>query len=706
MNRIFKLAAFLVLAITALIAFTPTMPTFYARRDYQEPGNDQIQVADVNNDRIPDIVIDASGSIVVMLGNGDGTFQSGLSSKTALFTNINFALADLEGDGTLDLVTAGGIYTGQVTSGIAVSQGNGNGTFQTGTFYPVGTGDGLSSVVIGDFNGDGISDAMAIGNGGAWLFTGKGGGVFNPGVMTVALSSQPLAMVAADLNGDNKLDLVITLNGPGFVVLFGNGNGTFQTPVSFSQPGRAASLAVGSLTKGGPPGIVLTGPNDTFVYYGNGAGKFTGPSTLPGSGGGVAIGDVNGDGIPDIVSSAIYIYFGLGAGKFSNATYYPMWGAGTLTSAIGIALADLRNNGLTDIITDGGGISVLLSQGKGVFEDGIWTKVSGGAGCSVKGDFNHDGKPDLAVVNSNGISILLGTGKYATPFTTGTSIALSGAGCLIDADVNADGNLDLLVPVNGTVETYLGNGDGTFSLKSTTPTPSGGELAVGDFNHDGKTDFATSGNLIALGNGDGTFQNPTGVVADPPAGGFSGVAAGDINNDGWTDLVFTSDVFPVDANITVLLNNHKGNFTAVSANFGGLTINPILADLNGDGNLDLVLLGTASGDAAVALGNGEGGFTFSRYLAGPIIDTPGSIAVADVNGDGIPDILMSGSDTLLIYLGESGSAYAAPFGVGTGPSPGSLLVENLHGQSPKKGLPDIVIPDTSGGVEVLFNTTP
>jgi hypothetical protein len=133
--------------------------------------------------------------------------------------------------------------------------------------------------------------------------------------MTSPFSSQPLNLIAADLNGDKKLR---SSDNPGFVILFGNGNGTFQSPLAFSKPGSAAAVAVGSLTKGGPPGIVLTGPNDAFLYYENAAGKFYGPYTLPGSGIRVAIGDVNGDGIPDIVSNAIYIYVGIGGGKFPS----------------------------------------------------------------------------------------------------------------------------------------------------------------------------------------------------------------------------------------------------------------------------------------------------------------------------------------------------------------------------------------------------
>src|ERR1700722_10231568 len=105
-------------------------------------------------------------------------------------------------------------------------------------------------------------------------------------------------------------------------------------------------------------------------------------------------------------------------------------------------------------------------------------------------------------------------------------------------------------------------------------------------------------------------------------------------------------------------------------------------------------MATAGGGAWVYLGNGTGGFTFQQTLAGPIIDTAGLIMVADVNGDGIQDIGILAGDTLEIYLGQTGATYATPFSVGTGPSPGSILVENLHGQWSKAGTPDIVAPDT------------
>ncbi|HEY9073629.1 MAG TPA: VCBS repeat-containing protein, partial [Desulfobaccales bacterium] len=337
------------------------------------------------------------------------------------------------------------------------------------------------------------------------------------------------------------------------------------------------------------------------MYYNNGAGSFSGPRyvNLPVTCC-IALGDVNGDGIPDLVSNTGYVAFGTASGVFKKAVSYP------IDAALGsenVVLADLRNDGLTDIVFDSqGSISVLLNQGKAGVEDGLWTSVTDGAGCGASADFNLDGKPDLAVNNTLGVSILLGTGKASAPFTTGTTIALPNAACLITGDLNGDGIPDLLVPANGTVNAYLGNGDGTFDLKSTVATPSGGYVALGDFNHDGKLDFATSGNLLALGKGDGTFQAPVPFVPNPPVSGFSAIATGDINNDGWTDMVLTNDSVPI-VNLTVLLNNQQGGFTQAPTNFGGETYQVILADLNKDGNLDLVL----GGGAAIYFGNGQGG---------------------------------------------------------------------------------------------------
>jgi hypothetical protein len=685
------------------------MPNFFARRDYTGLFSNCVQVADTNGDGIPDLIASEEGYIEVLFGNGDGTFRSGPTTDTLMTANWIVA-ADMNGDGTVDLVQAGGANEGGDPGGVGVSLGNGDGTFQYGVLYPVG--DGLSGyAVVGDFNGDGILDVAVTGDMGVWLLTGKGDGTLNPAVLAAPLPYGSADMATADFNGDHKLDVVVTMpaggrnsSGAGFVVLLGNGDGTFQQPQTFAQPRKPLALAVGSLTKGGHPSIAVGayGSSTVFLYFGNGAGGFSGPrnASLPGAeGSSLVIGDVNGDGIPDLISGGVCIAFGTGKGGFKSPVYYPVQNSEGISNLV---LADLRKNGLADIVTDShNGISVLLSLGKGAYEDGEWIPVAGGAGCGATADFNRDGKPDLAVNNAQGISILLGTGNAKSPFTAGTSIALANAGCLVSGDLNGDGIPDLLVPANGTVVAYLGNGDGTFTLKSTTATASGGYLALGDFNHDGNLDFATSGNLLALGNGDGTFRTPAAYVPNPPAGGFSNIAVGDINNDGWPDLVLTNLNIPY-SNLYVMLNNQRGGFNQVPATFGALTNQAILADVNGDGNLDVIISGISSGGAFVYLGDGTGGFTYQVTLADPM-GIPGFNMVADLNGDGIPDIAVLESDTLLVYLGTGGATYAAPFAIGTGPAPGEVLVENLHGQATSAGSPDIVAPDNSGGVRVLIN---
>jgi hypothetical protein len=116
---------------------------------------------------------------------------------------------------------------------------------------------------------------------------------------------------------------------------------------------------------------------------------------------------------------------------------------------------------------------VLLSEGKGGYEDGLWTKLPGGAACGVAADYNGDGKPDVALNTPTGVAILLGTGIAATPFTTGATMTLADTGCLLTGDLNGDGIPDLLVTTPTALVAYLGNGDGTFTESSSTPVRSG-----------------------------------------------------------------------------------------------------------------------------------------------------------------------------------------------------------------------------------------
>ncbi len=562
----------------------PVTPTFYARQDYVGLFTQWAVAGDTNGDGIPDLIAVEEGEVLVMFGNGDGTFRAGPGyQETAVGSGAQTLTVDLNGDGKLDLIIAGAGTSNSSPGGFAACLGNGDGTFQTGTFYPAGNDNSalMGVVVTGDFNGDGLTDVAQVGPSGVWLFAGKGDGTFNTGTVVSPLESGGIGMAAVDLNLDGKLDLVVAISyagseedqGDGFFVLFGNGNGTFQSPQHYTQPNRPYVVAAGPLGGKGEPGIVLSLVGEPYVavFFGNGSGELSGPNYVPLQvhDAGLAVGDVNGDGIPDIIaaSSEAYVAFGTASNSFQKEEALPVQAGDGIYN---LTLADLRNDGRIDIVTDSQfGVSVLLNAGKGKFEDGLFTKLPAAAGCGVTGDFNGDGKQDIAVNTSQGISILLGTGKPSALLTVGQALALPGAGCLTQArDLNGDGILDLVITSPTEVEAYLGNGDGTFTLKSSTPILNAPEYVVlADFNHDGKLDFATDGNQLALGNGDGTFQTPAAFVPNPPTQGFNNIAVGDINNDGWPDIVLTNFDIPY-TDVYIGLNNHQGGFIQVPTNYG------------------------------------------------------------------------------------------------------------------------------------------
>jgi FG-GAP-like repeat/Abnormal spindle-like microcephaly-assoc'd, ASPM-SPD-2-Hydin len=287
------------------------------------------------------------------------------------------------------------------------------------------------------------------------------------------------------------------------------------------------------------------------------------------------------------------------------------------------------------------------------------------------GDFNGDGKLDLAVVNNidGTASILLGNGDGTFTPAAGSPVAVgSQPTSLAVGDFNGDGKLDLAVVIEcdgcqtGNVAIFLGNGDGTFSTGSTTSVGDVPEsMVVGDFNGDGKLDLAvanwqTNNLTILLGNGDGTFS-----TGSTPAVGVNPVslAVGDFNGDGRLDLAVANQ----GGSNSILLGNGDGTFTQAAGSplaVNGSPRSVVVGDFNGDGKLDVAFLNVL-GTVSILLGNGDG--TFSAGSTTSVGSGSGSLAVGDLNGDGKLDLAVADQDTNNIYIllgNGDGTATAQP----------------------------------------------
>ncbi len=344
-----------------------------------------------------------------------------------------------------------------------------------------------------------------------------------------------------------------------------------------------------------------------------------------------------------------------------------------------VAVGDFNGDGKLDLAVVNNlssTVSILLGNGDGTFNPATGSPINVGSvpESVAVGDFNGDGKLDLAVVNwvDEDVSILLGNGDGTfTPASTPTVSVGTDPNSVAVGDFNGDGKLDLAVSnyVDSTVSILLGNGDGTFTPAS-TPTVSVGfwptSVAVGDFNGDGKLDLAVAnycgsdptcsspGNVsILLGNGNGTF---TPAASSPSVGVYaSSVAVGDFNGDGKLDLAVTSSN---NNTVSILLGNGDGTFTpAPTPSVGFWPTSVAVGDFNGDGKLDLAVANECGSDTtcsssnvSILLGDGTGNFTAAPSPSVGLY--PISLAVGDFNGDGRLDVASAnyGSNTVSILV--------------------------------------------------------
>ena len=703
-----------------------TSPVFLALGDFN--GDRKLDLVVANQGNSEDGI---ASNVSVLLGNGDGTFGKAVTFANGPEA-VSVAVGDFNGDGKLDFVV---VYRGvadildpekSVPGSISIVLGKGDGTFQQPMNFPAGLEP--LSVAVGDFNGDGKLD-LAVVNGGdpsndkpgnVSIFLGKGDGTFQKPVNYDA-GPAPVFVVTADFNGDGKLDLAVANQSSGdntgnVSVFLGKGDGTFQNAVNYGAGESPVYLVVGDLNGDKHLDIVAADPrgNDFAVLLGDGKGGFKSSSGFvagqqPRA---VALGDFNGDGKLDLAvlnSGGMSVLLGNGDGTFEGATDYV---TGSRPSSL--VVADFNADRKLDVaVTNAGGntVAILLGNGNGTFPSPVNYPVEGYLSITT-GDFNGDQKADLAVVNPLG-AVLEGNGdgtfKLGGLFKTGPAPTF-----ITTADFNGDKKLDLAIANAsgarlfdpGKVSILLGAGDGSFG------DPKGFQvehfpksIAVGDFNGDGKLDLAVANSMdksvsILLGKGDGTFQ---GAVNYNVGAGPQSVAVGDFNGDGKLDLVVANGT---DDNVSVLIGKGDGTFqAAVNYKVGQQPDCVAVGDFNGDGKLDLAVANRgafgAAGNLSVLLGKGDG--TFNAAVNYNADRGATFLVVADFDGDGKLDLAVanSSSNDVSILYGKGDGTFQNPANYSVGSTPISMAVNDFNGD--KK--PDLAVANLlSRTVTILLNT--
>ncbi|HEY6272858.1 MAG TPA: choice-of-anchor D domain-containing protein [Terriglobales bacterium] len=639
-----------------------------------------IVAGDFNRDGKVDLAVanNVSQTISILLGNGNGGFAPA-SPPTLSDTTQPYALAvaDFNRDGKLDIVSVGAL-----SNSLSVFLGNGDGTFEPSVStagFPADNG-----VAVADFNKDGIPDVAASSQiGYVSIFLGNGDGTFHAASGSpISSPGEPLGVVAGDFNRDGNPDFAVANYGSNAVSVFlGHGDGTFAaaTGSPYAVGSSPYGLATGNFSGHGGLDLVVTNSGSgtiTFLFNST-------PTPTP--------------TLTTLTSSPNPATFGTAVTFTATVTGAGGTPTGTVTFDDGttsLGTATL-NNGVaaltisTLIVGDHEISASYAGDSNFAASDSAPTTLQTGLEpySVATADFNGDGLLDLAIVNYTGstVSIFLNS-VHGFPSAPTSTLALPGAGpqSVAVGDFNGDGKPDLALTMAALdqVVVALGNGDGTFTLSTPAAVgifPTG--VVAGDFNRDGKLDVAVT-NLfdntvsVLLGTGTGTFESTQTVSGSGITSPYSLITT-DFNHDGKPDLAVDNG----DATLSILLGDGLGGFTAASGSpiAGGLGFG--VGDLSINGNQDIVVA-TVTGQVIVQLGNGAGGFAMapgSPIVVGGYLY---ALAVGDFNGDGKPDLAATDytANVLDILLGEGNGDFTLVSGAppATGSGPRSVAVGDFN----------------------------
>ena len=495
-------------------------------------------------------------------------------------------------------------------------------------------------------NGAGVTNISLSSVGPAGTF-GQISPYFSAGI-TLNVGSAPYSVVAADVNGDGKLDLISANEGANtLTVLTNNGNGVFVFSATLSVGSGPLSVVAADVNGDGKPDLITANyaASTLTVLTNNGSGGFGSNATLALSAGSfpyyVVAADINGDGKPDLIASDT---FGIGLTVFTNNGSGIFGSNATLivgSEPNQVAVADVNGDGKPDLICanfNSSTLTVLTNNGSGVFGSNATISVSGGPVSVVATNINGGGKPDLICANSAGNTLTVFTNNGSGVFGSNATISVGNhPQSVVAADLHGDGKPDLICANTGdnTLTVLTNNGSGVFGFNATINVGAGPwQVVAADLNGDGTPDLITANSyattLTAVLSYRQALSINTAVVLTNLADVFSGDGSGLMNLNA---SQLTTGTVPLAQLPSAVVTNRES----------GVTLN---GTFTGNGTLNGTFSGNGSGlsplNANVALLNTSQTFSGDDVFAGGFaVNTGDGILVFEAEASAVPAIVAS-----------------------------------------------------------------
>lgn len=572
---------------------------------------------------------------------GGGSFEPGQANVVASVAILALTSGDFDGDGDADLVTAG------LTGDMVLLVNTGLGALVGRRRWSAGLG--IRHVVAADLDGDGDLDLVGASPEGRRLLLWRNGGngVFDP-PESLPLDGPPTKVAARDFDGDGDLDL-LAAHGTGFSVLLNLGSGAFEPPVVVSSDGRGLlDVAAGDFDGDGDLDVAtVTGNESIAVRWNEGSLRFselletpahvtgvTRPGDLRPTPSQIASGDFTGNGRADFV-----VGYEFGA----LITFY-LGPAGEPP--------DCNANGVPDVCETQ--VTMAAEPGAAQPLDLELSQVN----AVTHADLDADGDADLIVADQGAGAVTIlsnaGEGRFES---TQKLVGLENPVALGTADFDGDGSVDVFVVASrsNTVSIFQNRGDGllTAPLEAQLPGEVAVDAAAADLDGDGLADLVAVSHFsfsvaLLFNEGDGSFLASQATAANFP----TAVAVGDLDGDGLPDLVASTESAPT---FFVYQNAGGRRFTRrPSPRSGGPTTRIVLVDVDRDGLLDIV--SDALGGNVAVLHN-RGSVEFEPALRYATALSPAQVIPANLNGDGLVDLLVLGQTHISALLGAPGVGF-------------------------------------------------